>query len=254
MAIGKNIKRQQLIPSPSGNDEVTKAPVEKKPKAGVKSERKNQAVMVNEKVSKPTLSQEQTHQDVREVTLKTQASTKYLTEAEYNKRHSLQSRFDTELANLAGEKVHLIVFELGEEEYAFDLAKTREVVSTPPISKMPYTPEYIKGVTEIRGSVIQVFNLAQKFQLSKSEDSKERYTVVMENDQVKVGILVPKVPTTLIVKGEEIKSSSGIVSETALDTTYIKGIIKLDGRMIFWIDIDELIESDKVSMMTEEIA
>lgn len=237
MVRAKNLKRKELIPVDSTSSTMKDQPVE---------------VMTKNKEldSKTQVTQQN---DAAELVSQTQSNRRnnYLSGPEFDKRQKLKVKFDNDLKSLSGSKVHLIVFELGVEEYAFDLAKSREVVVTPAISRIPHTPEYIKGVAEIRGSVIEVFHLAQKFNLAGANEMKGQFTMVMQCEQSRVGILVEKVPTTLIVQGDEIKSASGIVADTTLDETYIKGIIKVNDRMIFYVDIQELIESDKMSAIAE---
>lgn len=168
---------------------------------------------------------------------------------ELQRRRHLRHKFNQELASLSGQKVHLIVFPLGNEEYAFDLNKAREVVMTPSISKVPHTPDYIPGVTEIRNSVVLIFDLAKKFGIDNSEQLVRPYTMVIENDQFKVGVLVERVPDTMIVQGDEIKNTSGICADTTQDETYIKGMIKVGERMIFYLDVEELIAGDRANFM-----
>ena len=75
----------------------------------------------------------------------------------------------------------------------------------------------------------------------------------IKNEKFKAGILVSEVPTTLKVEGDIIESSSGIMSNTALDETFIKGLIKKDDGMIILLDIIELIEGDEIRVIAESV-
>ncbi|UXP31095.1 chemotaxis protein CheW [Reichenbachiella agarivorans] len=177
---------------------------------------------------------------------------KYLTEEEYQEKKRLKEKFDQEIKAYAGKDVQLIVFKMGQERYAIEIDRVREVVHTPRISKIPHAPNFIKGVSNVRGSVMVVLDLGLKFGIDNQEESKE-FILVIHHDEFKAGILVNEVPLTVKVAGDNIVSSAGILRNTSLDETYIKGIIKTDEDMIIFIDIAELIQEDEVSIISQSI-
>ncbi len=269
MALGKNLKRQKLIPdevaAPKKKAKATRKTTAKAKKTGT-VKKKSQTVKlsksdINVNVTAVNITSESVP-EVQEVTPEPIAieespksvatPTKVLSEAEYKRRQDLKAKFSRELEELKGKKLQLIVFKLGEGSYALEIDKTREVVVTPTITRTPHAPQYIKGVAKIRGNAFVVMDLAEKYNLT-SDNSGTNYTVVIESEIYKAGILVRDVPTTLIVSGDELGAASGIMSDTALDETYIKGIIEKDDQMIFLIDIEELIEGDKVSFIPKTI-
>jgi purine-binding chemotaxis protein CheW len=137
-----------------------------------------------------------------------------------------------------GRTFQIVVFKLGTEEYALQIDQIKEVVLTPTITRMPQTPEHIKGVANIRGNIIAIVDLRERFGLGEN-NGVGRYTLVVESEQFKMGVLVPEVPNTLAI------------SETAIDQSlmnmegehnYIKGIVKLDARLIILIDIFKVME------------
>lgn len=136
------------------------------------------------------------------------------------------------------EYAQLIVFKLGHEEYGLHIDQIKEVVLTPQITGMPQTKSYVKGVANIRGNVISIIDLEQRFSLS-TDHRKEvgRYTLVVASEEFKIGILVTEVPNTLSVKSTEIEESCGLVADGSLESEYIKGIVKRKGRLIILIDI-----------------
>lgn len=151
--------------------------------------------------------------------------------------------------NLVGERIQLIIFKLGREEYAMNIDQIKEVVITPRIARVPQTAGYIKGVANIRGNIIAIMDLEERFSLSdNSADSNNgglaNYTLVVESESFKVGILVKEVPNTLTIFTSDIDSSSEIIRYTALDERCIKGIVKSGERMIVMIDMFELLSID----------
>lgn len=146
-------------------------------------------------------------------------------------------------------RIQIIVFKLGEEEYALPIDQIKEVVLTPRIALMPHTPPHIKGVANIRGNIIAIMDLGQRFNLehNKDENSKKfNYTLVVESDEYKVGILVKEVPNTLTVNITDIDEYSNFIQYSASHENCIIGVVKHNERMIILIDMLKLMESESI--------
>lgn len=149
-----------------------------------------------------------------------------------------------------GRLVQLIVFKLGDEEYALQIDQIKEVVLTPGIAKIPQTPSYIKGVANIRGNIIAIVDLENKFNLLNSESenkNKGNYTLVVESESFKIGVLVKEVPNTLTVSENDIDKSSTVLQYSNLDQDCIKGIVKSEERMIIMVDMIKMMESEELN-------
>lgn len=284
MALGKNVKKDKLIPSKPKKEEqtveakavkkTTSKPAKKaapKAKKEVKQPVVKKAVAKKPAAKKAVAKQEKTKPAaeskvevlevaaVAESPMLTQAKrvlpANFLTQEEMEERNRLKAKYDQEIKQLRGKSIQLIVFKLGGERYALEIDKVKEIVPAPTVSQLPRAPKYIKGVANIRGSVMVIMDLEEKFELFKSgEDIKEKlFTLVIKNERFKAGILVSEVPTTLKVQGDIIESSSGIMNNTVLDETFIKGLIKNEDGMIILLDIIELIESDEVRVIAESV-
>jgi purine-binding chemotaxis protein CheW len=142
----------------------------------------------------------------------------------------------------------IIVFKLGEEEYALSIDQVKEVVVMPKVAKIPLTPAYIRGVANIRGSILAIIDLATKFGLAieanSEEEKKPDYILVIESDKCKMGVLVKEVPSTLTIVDENIDSSPGIIYNWNSDSGYIKGIVRVGTRMIILMDIFKIISTE----------
>lgn len=136
------------------------------------------------------------------------------------------------------QKSQLIVFRLGDEEYGLQIGQIKEVVPTPHITRLPQTPPYVKGVANIRGNIIAVVDLEEKFGLkNQSDGAANNYTLVVESDEVKMGVLVRELPNTLNVKQSQIEDSANIIQDGGAEQSYIKGIVKLEDRLIIMLDV-----------------
>ncbi len=153
-----------------------------------------------------------------------------------------------------GRMVQLIIFKLGNEEYALHIDQIKEVVLTPGIAKIPQTTEYIKGVANIRGNIIAIVDLEKKFNLkSKAAEETEEtgnYTLVVESDAFKIGVLVTEVPNTLTVSEADIDNDSSALQYSSLNEECIRGIVKYGERMIIMVDLIKMMESEEIQSVS----
>ena len=146
--------------------------------------------------------------------------------------------------------LQIVVFKLGHEEYGLHIDQIKEVVITPNITKMPQTPSFVKGVANIRGNVITIFDLEDRFNLTRTiQERGSKYTLVVESEDVKMGLLVNEVPNTVTVNAADLDESVGIITDANAETHYIKGIIKTGQRLIILIDIFKVIDLETVNSL-----
>jgi purine-binding chemotaxis protein CheW len=149
----------------------------------------------------------------------------------------------------------IIVFKVAGSEYAASIDAIKEVVLTPEIVPVPLMPSYLQGVANVRGNVLAIIDLQERFRSSEADDSdsSERsaskaksYTLVIESEDYHLGILVNDVPNTLIVKESQIDESPSVLSKDALEKSYIRGVIKLEDRLAVLIDVFKVIDEDEM--------
>jgi purine-binding chemotaxis protein CheW len=144
----------------------------------------------------------------------------------------------------------VIVFKLAGEEYGLPIGQIKEVVLTPPITRMPRTQSYVRGVANIRGNVIAMIDLEEKFALKTGEPAATAgsYTLVIESADMKMGILVSDVPNTLSISSDNIEQMFNTDQENA----YLTGIIKLEKRLIIMIDIFKVVNENDTAVLQKE--
>lgn len=153
----------------------------------------------------------------------------------------------------------LIVFKLGEEEYGISIDQIKEVVFTPNITRMPQVPSYVRGVANIRGNILAIVDLKEKFGLNSQEETSEEnssnYTLVVESQDLNIGILVKEVPNTLTVSSSDIDETINVVQDNQEEQHYIKGIVKIESRLIILIDVFSVMQKTEVNrVLTQENA
>jgi purine-binding chemotaxis protein CheW len=158
---------------------------------------------------------------------------------------------DKEKKNAKGQTSQIIVFRLGSEEYGLHIEQIKEVVVTPSITKVPLTAGFIKGVANVRGNILAIIDLEERLGLESSfknlENGTVTYSLIVENEEFRMGILVKDVPNTLTITEEQIDQSPNIIHDHSMDKNYIKGIVKLNNRLIILIDIYKIISKEDVS-------
>ncbi|MGC4021105.1 MAG: chemotaxis protein CheW [Cyclobacteriaceae bacterium] len=159
-----------------------------------------------------------------------------------------------ESTEASNKSLQIVVFKLGQEEYGLQIDQIKEVVITPNITRMPQTASFVKGVANIRGNVIAIFDLEDRFNLMRSQNSGNKYTLVVESDDIKLGLLVNDVPNTVSVNASDLDESVGIINDVNTETNYIKGIIKHGDRLIILIDIFKVIDQETTNSIKKATA
>jgi purine-binding chemotaxis protein CheW len=144
-----------------------------------------------------------------------------------------------------------LTFTLANEEYGIGILKIKEIIGMMPITSVPQTPDFVKGVVNLRGKVVPVVDLRLRFALEENDYTDRTCIIVVEVEncgtQVVVGIVVDSVSEVLNIKGEDIEDTPTF--GTRLDTEYILGMAKMDGGVKILIDIDQVLNSENLECL-----
>lgn len=151
----------------------------------------------------------------------------------------------------SGLKQQLIVFKLGGNEYALTIDQVKEVVVTPEYARIPNTSNYIKGVGNVRGNILAILDIEEKFNLDKDTGWKGNYILVIESERYKVGLLSGDVPETLSVDSALIDTSFSLGNDSGgVSENYITGIVKLEDRLIILMDVFKVLnEAEMIKVL-----
>jgi len=152
-------------------------------------------------------------------------------------------------AEAAGSTQYL-TFKLGEETFALDVAEVREILDFTSVTKVPRTPLFMRGVINLRGSVVPVMDLRLKFGMSATEQTVNSCIIVvemsMEGDTVVIGVLADAVQEVIDLEPEQIEPAPRI--GTKLNMEFILGMGKHNGAFMMILDIDKIFESSDIEM------
>lgn len=140
-----------------------------------------------------------------------------------------------------------LTFVLAEEEYGIEILSVREIIGLLPVTPVPQSPYYVKGVVNLRGQVIPVVDLRLKFDMEAIDATDETCIIVVQTGGVQLGIIVDKVSEVLDIHGDDIVDAPTLGTE--INTDYIMGIGKSEGRVTLLLDIGRVFPSQEVSEM-----
>jgi purine-binding chemotaxis protein CheW len=148
---------------------------------------------------------------------------------------------------LAVEGGKFLTFMLHCEEYGLEIIKVREIIGLMDITSVPQTPDYVRGVINLRGKVIPVIDLRLKFGLSEGDYDKRTCIIVVDVKGLLMGIVVDTVSEVMDIDKESIEETPSF--GTRLDTDYILGMGKVGAKVKILLEIDKVLTSEELVVM-----
>ncbi|MCE8014141.1 chemotaxis protein CheW [Billgrantia desiderata] len=154
---------------------------------------------------------------------------------------------DAALAAAEAHNREFLVFSLGEEEYAIDILKVQEIRGYENVTRIANAPDFIKGVTNLRGVIVPIVDLRIKFHLDKVEYGGQTVVIVVNVEDRVVGIVVDGVSDVMTLSPDQIKPAPEF--GVTLSSDFLSGLGSLDDRMLVIVDIDKLLTSDEMELV-----
>ncbi|HEX9019719.1 MAG TPA: chemotaxis protein CheW [Nitrospirota bacterium] len=136
-------------------------------------------------------------------------------------------------------EIELLSFRLGGEEYAMMVEDVREVLKLRELTSVPNTPDYILGVTSLRGTMLPVFDLGKRLGISGSKDEKSRI-IITRTEQEEVGLMVDRVTGVIRIAAEDIRPAPENIEQGA---EFLRGIARKDERLYILLDLEKTVET-----------
>ena len=140
-----------------------------------------------------------------------------------------------------------LVFSLGSEEYAVDILKVQEIRGYENVTRIANAPDFIKGVTNLRGVIVPIVDLRIKFHLDNVEYAGQTVVIVVNVGERIVGIVVDGVSDVMTLTPEQIKPAPEF--GVTLSSDYLSGLGSLEDRMLVLVDIDKLLTSEEMALV-----
>ena len=143
------------------------------------------------------------------------------------------------------DELQLVSFNIGTEEFGVDILKVQEINRMVEITKVPQAPHYVEGVINLRGKVIPIVDLRKRFGLELKEHDKNTRIVVVDIGGNIMGMIVDSVSEVLRLPANTVEPPPEIV--TGINSEYIKGVAKLDDRLLIFLDLSKVIDVTEMS-------
>ncbi len=147
--------------------------------------------------------------------------------------------------DIDGELNQLISFAVGSEDYGMEILKVKEVIRAPQLTRLPKAPSFVKGIINLRGDVIPIVDLRDKFGLENIEHTTRTRIIVVDVDGRHIGLVVDSASQVVRIPFDEIEPAPPIIG--GLSTEYIRGVGKLDDRLIILLNIEHILSSTELS-------
>jgi len=150
----------------------------------------------------------------------------------------------------------IVIFELTSEYFGVEIAAVQSIIKIQPITRLPHTPEFVEGVTNLRGKVLPVIDLRKRFGVAAREMDKNSRIIVVSFDQNEVGMIVDEVSEVVTVPTGAVEAAPAIA--TTIDSTFIKGIAKLgsnstqqEDRLVILLDLAHVLSTKEQTNLLE---
>lgn len=157
------------------------------------------------------------------------------------------SAVQSELAVSRDTAMQVLVFDLGEEEYGVDILKVQEIRGYGDVTRIANVPDFIKGVTNLRGSIIPIVDLRIKFKLGEARYDEQTVVVVLNIESRIVGIVVDAVSDVLSLSADQVKQAPDFGGDVSAE--FVQALATVDDRMLILIDIEKMMSSREMAIV-----
>lgn len=133
----------------------------------------------------------------------------------------------------------LVIFKLSDEYFGVEIAGVESIIKMQAITKVPHTPSFIVGVTNLRGKVLPVVDLRTRFNLPPCDISRDSRIVVVNIGDMEIGMSVDSVSEVLTITDSDIEPAPRMA--TTIDSNFITGIAKVADRLVILLDLSAII-------------
>jgi len=143
----------------------------------------------------------------------------------------------------------LVTFNIKDEEYGLDILQVQEVVRLPQITVLPKAPSFIKGVIDLRGSIIPIVDLREKFDLNHDKYTETTRVIIVDINDKKVGMVVDNVSQVVRVADSNILPPPPVIGKGITD--YLDGVVRMKDRLIILLKVESLLSIEEIHQLSE---
>lgn len=148
--------------------------------------------------------------------------------------------------------IEALAFKLGDEEYGVDILKVQEIRGHDPVTRIANAPDFIKGVVNLRGIIVPIVDLRQRFHLDIRDNDQLTVVIVLNIANRVIGMVVDSVSDVIRIGPDDIRPAPRM--GTAFDANFLLGLGTIDDRMLILIDIERLLSSEELGLIERAAA
>ncbi len=147
------------------------------------------------------------------------------------------------------ETVQVVVFKMGNERYGVNISQIKEIIKPPQITDIPNSPDFIEGVTNLRGEITTIINLRKRFGKESNEIDKATRVIVIEYKNAVIGMVVDTVNEVRYLSSKDIDELPDIISSRD-ESKFLRGVGKLEDGLLILIDLDKVFSDEEIDGMS----
>ncbi len=140
--------------------------------------------------------------------------------------------------------LQFITFRIGKEEYGVDIMAVREIKGWAPATRLPNSPHYVRGVMNLRGLMVPIYDLRARFGGGETEITRTHVIIILKVGERVFGVLVDGVSDILTIPEDEIKPAPEM--DSTVDSAYLRGLVTIKDRMVALLILDKLFTASEV--------
>lgn len=148
--------------------------------------------------------------------------------------------------------IHSVVFALGKESYAVPIEAVHEIVQVPEVTALPDAPKFFEGVINLRGRIVPVMDLRARLRLPRIERSKSSRILIVQNSGLVLGLVVDAVHEVRKLPPEAVEAPPAMIAAAGIE--YITGVAKAGERLIVFLNLDKIVNSEDLKKVDVEAA
>jgi purine-binding chemotaxis protein CheW len=142
----------------------------------------------------------------------------------------------------------LVVFSIGNEFYGVDVDAVESIIKMQEITRLPHAPEFVEGITNLRGAVVPILDLRKRFGLEAVEATRDTRIMIVNMNSTNVGMVVDSVTQVVRISAESIDPPPQMAM--TVNSAFIKGIAKLDEMLIILLDLKKVLTVDEYERLS----
>lgn len=159
----------------------------------------------------------------------------------------------SEEIKIKGGSQQFLTFILDDEAYGVEILRVQEIKGWTPVTRIPNTPEYMRGVLNLRGTIVPIVDMRMRFDLATAEYTPITVVIVLsvkgDTGERVIGLVVDSVSDVIDVAAQDVKATPDF--GTSLNTKFINGIAASNDNMVMLLDVDKLLSVDELSVLSK---